>query len=201
MEIVNFVAWVAVIGGIAVFAIAVMVRAYSTTPSTARFLDPVPHRLTPPEPGASSSEASSEASSETYSGTYSGTYSEASAEASTEEASQEPSDNPSDDSSSTPPSEVPESPAIAEAAIAPFQKGISAFQAGQYRDAVEWFNQAIQSDATFAEAFHNRGLALANLQKDNEAVRSLVQASQAYAIRNRPDGIQTIKQHLQQLAA
>ena len=193
MEIVNFVAWVAVIGGIAVFAIAVMVRAYSTTPSTARFLDPVPHRLTPPEPGASSSEASSE--------TYSGTYSEASAEASTEEASQEPSDNPSDDSSSTPPSEVPESPAIAEAAIAPFQKGISAFQAGQYRDAVEWFNQAIQSDATFAEAFHNRGLALANLQKDNEAVRSLVQASQAYAIRNRPDGIQTIKQHLQQLAA
>jgi tetratricopeptide (TPR) repeat protein len=180
METINFVAWVVVIGGIAIFAIAVMVRAYGSNPSIARFPTPVPYATLLDTPSdASSSEPDSLAAS----------------------ATSEPENSESENSDLESSADQPVGVDITEAAIALFQSGVSAFQSGQYRDAVDWFNQAIQTDNTFAEAFHNRGLALANLKKDNEAVRSLVQASEAYALRDRPDGIQTVKQHLQQLAA
>lgn len=192
METVNFVAWVVVIGGIAVFAIAVMVRAYGASPSTARFSTPVPYPPSSDTPSAPSSDPDPAAPSAT---------------SDPEHPDPENSD-PKNSEVSNPESANSNDPAIVdpailvevtEAAIAPFQNGMSAFESGQYRDAVDWFNQAIQTDNTFAEAFHNRGLALANLKQDNEAVRSLVQASEAYAIRDCPDGIQTVKQHLQQL--
>lgn len=78
-----------------------------------------------------------------------------------------------------------------------FQQGIEAYQSGAYRRAVDHFSAAIQKDDTFAEAYHNRGLALANLRQDAEAVRNLMKAGDLYLEQGNQDAIVLLKQHLE----
>ena len=137
MERINFLAWLITIGGIALFAGIVMVRAYG------------PGRQAPPF---------------------------AAAIALVESERTEP----------------PE-------AIACFQSGYAAFQTQRYSQAVDAFTQALQQSPEFAEAFHNRGRALANLKQQPQAVRSLLQACDAYALNDNPDGLAQVKQDLGRL--
>ncbi len=81
-------------------------------------------------------------------------------------------------------------------AIACFQTGSTYFKSQNYGAAVEQFRQAVDHDPTFAEAYHNGGLALANLRKDNEAVRSLLKAGDLYAEANDPEAIARLKQQM-----
>jgi tetratricopeptide (TPR) repeat protein len=78
-----------------------------------------------------------------------------------------------------------------------FQQGIEAYQSGVYRRAVDHFSVVIQKDDTFAEAYHNRGLALANLRQDAEAVRNLMKAGDLYLEQGNQDAIVLLKQHLE----
>jgi len=80
-----------------------------------------------------------------------------------------------------------------------FQQGIDAYQSGKYRQAVEQFNQAIQLVSSLAEAYHNRGLAFANLRSDSDAVANLLKASELYQEQGKGDAIALIKQNLQAL--
>lgn len=80
-----------------------------------------------------------------------------------------------------------------------FQQGIDAYKSGNYRQAVDQFNQAIQLVSSLAEAYHNRGLAFANLRSDGDAVANLLKASELYQEQGKGDGIAIIKQNLQAL--
>ncbi|MGK7873033.1 MAG: tetratricopeptide repeat protein [Xenococcaceae cyanobacterium] len=82
-----------------------------------------------------------------------------------------------------------------------FQQGCDAYQAGNYRQAIDKFSQAIQLVSTFAEAYHNRGLAFANLRQDDDAVSNLVSAGEFYAQRGNQEGIAIVKQNLEALKA
>jgi Flp pilus assembly protein TadD len=74
---------------------------------------------------------------------------------------------------------------IAESeAFQPFQQGCIAFKAGKYQRAIDHFTQAIQLKPDFAEAYHDRGLAFANLRRDDDATINLVKASELYLERN-----------------
>lgn len=51
--------------------------------------------------------------------------------------------------------------------------GIIRFRQGEYRDAVNAFGQATDTDPEFTNAWFNKSLALVNLEKDTEALRAL----------------------------
>ncbi len=86
-------------------------------------------------------------------------------------------------------------------AIQPFQQGILAFKAGRYPNAIEHFTQAIQLTPNFAEAYHDRGLAYANLRRDDDATFNLVKASELYLERDDRDSLSIVKQNLEALKA
>ena len=93
---------------------------------------------------------------------------------------------------------LPATPAGNQASIY-FQQGIDAYNSGKYRRAIERFNQAIQEVSSFAEAYHNRGLAFANLRSDDEAVANLIKASELYHAQDQDETIFIIKQNLEDL--
>ncbi|CBN56173.1 MULTISPECIES: tetratricopeptide repeat protein [Kamptonema] len=80
-----------------------------------------------------------------------------------------------------------------------FQQGIDAYKLGNYRQAAEQFNQAIELVSTLAEAYHNRGLAFANLRSDDDAVTNLLKASELYQEQNQGEAIAIIKQNFEAL--
>lgn len=80
-----------------------------------------------------------------------------------------------------------------------FQQGIAAYQAGNYRKAKDKFSSAIQLISTLAEAYHNRGLAFANLRSDDEAVVNLIGASELYQQQGNKLGLDLLKQNLEAL--
>jgi tetratricopeptide (TPR) repeat protein len=80
-----------------------------------------------------------------------------------------------------------------------FQQGCAAYRNGQYRQAVTYFSQAIQLDNEFAEAYHNRGRATANLRRVTEAIPDLVKASDLYLQQGDTAQAEQIKQDLLQL--
>ena len=86
-------------------------------------------------------------------------------------------------------------------ASALFQQGYDAFQAGNYRQAVDKFSKTIQMVSTFAEAYHNRGLAFANLRQDDDSVLNLVKAGEFYLQQGNQEAIAIIKQNLEALKA
>jgi tetratricopeptide (TPR) repeat protein len=51
--------------------------------------------------------------------------------------------------------------------------GIILFRQGEYREAVNAFGQAADTDTEFTNALYNKSLALVNLGKDTEALRHL----------------------------
>ncbi|MBE9185660.1 hypothetical protein IQ270_13375 [Microcoleus sp. LEGE 07076] len=77
-----------------------------------------------------------------------------------------------------------------------FQQGIQAYQSGNFRQAKDKFTNALQQVSTLAEAYHNRGLVLANLRSDDEAVADLIRASELYQQQGNGSAIDTIKQNL-----
>ncbi|WP_449421025.1 tetratricopeptide repeat protein [Phormidium nigroviride] len=80
-----------------------------------------------------------------------------------------------------------------------FQQGIDAYKLGNYRQAAEQFNQAIELVSNLAEAYHNRGLAFANLRSDDDAVTNLLKASELYQEQNHGEAIALIKQNFEAL--
>jgi tetratricopeptide (TPR) repeat protein len=86
-------------------------------------------------------------------------------------------------------------------AASQFQQGVEAFQAGNYRQSVDCFTRVIQHLPDLAEAYHNRGLAIANLRQINEAVSNLVQAAELYLQQDQQAAAQQVKQNLELLKA
>ena len=86
-------------------------------------------------------------------------------------------------------------------ALQQFQQGIVAFREGRYPAAIEQFTQAIQLAPTFAEVYHDRGLAFANLRRDDDATFNLVKASELYLERGNRASVTIVKQNLEALKA
>ena len=84
-------------------------------------------------------------------------------------------------------------------AVEYFQQGFEAYRSGNYRQALDRFNRAIQLGSNFAEAYHNRGLIFANLRQDNEAAKNMVSASELYAQQGKQEAIAIVKQNLEKL--
>jgi len=58
-----------------------------------------------------------------------------------------------------------------------YKKGLHAYyREGNYPEAIRYFNQAIEIDSSLAVAWHDRGVALRELGKDNEALKSIDKA-------------------------
>jgi tetratricopeptide (TPR) repeat protein len=82
-----------------------------------------------------------------------------------------------------------------------FRRGIDCFRDQNYRDAYIDFTQALQAMPNLAEAYHNRGLAAANLRQDGEAARDLARAGELYLEQNNQAGFAAIKEHFEVLKA
>lgn len=95
----------------------------------------------------------------------------------------------------SPPADAPLPTLQSEAAEA-FQQGCAAYRANQYRRAVDGFTRALQLDPTFAEAYHNRGRAIANLRRVPDGVADLVKASELYLQQSNVSELAQLKQDL-----
>lgn len=89
--------------------------------------------------------------------------------------------------------------AISNAALADFTSAVSTFKATDYRGAIDQFTVVLDQEPNCAEAFHNLGLAYANIGDNDKALRSLLKASDAYDKQNTKSGLDRIKQDLQTL--
>lgn len=85
-----------------------------------------------------------------------------------------------------------------EAAI-DFQQGCEAFQVGNYQQAIKKFTEVIQNNSNIAQAYHNRGLAFANLRQDDESVANLLQAAELYLQEGNQTAIAIVKKNLELL--
>ncbi|WP_088892500.1 tetratricopeptide repeat protein [Leptolyngbya ohadii] len=90
-------------------------------------------------------------------------------------------------------------PTLNEEAALEFEKGCTAFQEKQYRQAIAHFQQALRLDPTFAEAFHNCGRATANLNQVTEAIGELLKASDRYLEQDNQTGLDRVRQDLETL--
>ncbi len=99
------------------------------------------------------------------------------------------------------PDTVIEQPSIplTRAALATFCGAVGTYKAGDYRGAIEQFTQVIDQTPSCAEAWHNVGLAYANVGDNNKAVRSLLKAGDAYDKQDTKSGIDRLKQDLKTL--
>ena len=82
-----------------------------------------------------------------------------------------------------------------------FQRGCKAFQAGQFRLAIDAFSQVLESDPACAEALHNRGRGQANLGDNNLSVRDLLAAGERYDQQGSKAGVDQIKGDMERIAA
>ncbi|MDY6937261.1 MAG: hypothetical protein SWY16_06300 [Cyanobacteriota bacterium] len=97
--------------------------------------------------------------------------------------------------------EATEDDRVDEAIAREFLAGTEAYEAKKYDRAVENFSTCIERSGQFAQAYHNRGLALANLCRDREAAANLVKAGECYAEGNNEGGVRQIRQNLETLQA
>jgi tetratricopeptide (TPR) repeat protein len=104
-----------------------------------------------------------------------------------------------DEPLSLPPA-LPDSDSGTEACVQ-FQEGYNAYKGGQYRQAIDYFTQAIHYESNLAQAYHNRGLAYANLRQDDDSVVNLLSASELYSQQDNKEALLLIKQHLQAIKA
>ena len=94
------------------------------------------------------------------------------------------------------PAALPDSQAGTEAAVQ-FQQGYNAFGQKNYRQAINHFIRAIQQVSTLAEAYHNCGLAYANLRQDDDSVVYLLTASELYGEQGKGEQLSLLKHHLE----
>lgn len=97
------------------------------------------------------------------------------------------------------PGNLPENllvPTLNLEAAAAFQQGCDSYRVGQYRRSVTQFSQAVQLDPELAEAYHNRGRAIANLRRITDAVAEFIKASDRYSQQDNRVGLAQIKQDL-----
>ena len=81
------------------------------------------------------------------------------------------------------------------------KQGCEAFLAGNYQQAINKFTETIQSNSNMAVAYHNRGLAFANLRQDDESVANLLQAAELYLQEGNQPAIAIVKKNLELLKA
>ncbi|NJM95964.1 MAG: hypothetical protein HC800_00985 [Phormidesmis sp. RL_2_1] len=90
---------------------------------------------------------------------------------------------------------------LAEPAMSAFVGAVGTYRAGDYRGAIEQLTPVVEQEPNCAEAWHNIGLAYANVGDNNKAVRSLLKASDAYDKQATKAGIDRIKKDLETLKA
>ena len=90
---------------------------------------------------------------------------------------------------------------LSHAGLETFVGAGGTYRAKDYRGAREQFTKVIEEEQGCAEAWHNVGLAYANVGDNNKAVRSLLKASDAYDKQGTKVGLDLIKQHLEKLKA
>lgn len=88
-----------------------------------------------------------------------------------------------------------------ELAAKAFAKGNQAFGAGRYRWAADQYAQALQAAPNWAEAYHHRALAVANLGQTGDAAQDLATAAHLYLDGDNLAGLELVRQQLQQLKA
>jgi hypothetical protein len=82
-----------------------------------------------------------------------------------------------------------------------FEAGCTAFAQGQYPAAIDQFIALMTAEPDCAEAFHNGGLAYANMGTDGLAVQALLKACDRYDRQGTKPGLDLVKQQLEQIAA
>ncbi len=86
-------------------------------------------------------------------------------------------------------------------ALTTYAGAVGTYKSGDYRGAIEQFTAVLAQEPKCAEAFHNLGLAYANIGDNDKALRSLLKAGDAYDQQETKDGIDRIKQELEVLKA
>ena len=81
-----------------------------------------------------------------------------------------------------------------------FRKGCRQFAQGRFLPAIRCFIQVVDMEPKCAEAFHNLGLAYANLGNDDYAVQALLKANEFYDQQDSGDGVVRILAQMEQLA-
>ncbi|WOD37482.1 hypothetical protein [Nodosilinea sp. E11] len=89
---------------------------------------------------------------------------------------------------------------LSDEARAQFESGCTAFAQGRYPAAIDQFTAVMTAEPTCAEAFHNGGLAYANMGTDGLAVQALLKASDLYDQQSTKPGLDLVKQQLEQIA-
>ncbi|WP_052050727.1 hypothetical protein [Leptolyngbya sp. KIOST-1] len=89
---------------------------------------------------------------------------------------------------------------IGDAARSQFESGCTDFAQGRYPAAIDQFTAVMVAEPDCAEAFHNSGLAYANLGTDGLAVQALLKASDLYDRQGTKAGLDRVKQQLEQIA-
>jgi hypothetical protein len=89
---------------------------------------------------------------------------------------------------------------ISDEARAQFEAGCTAFTQGRYPAAIDQFTAVMTAESTCAEAFHNGGLAYANMGTDGMAVQALLKACDLYDQQGTKAGLDLVKQQLEQIA-
>ncbi|MBE9159030.1 hypothetical protein IQ265_19635 [Nodosilinea sp. LEGE 06152] len=87
-----------------------------------------------------------------------------------------------------------------DAARTQFEAGCTAFAQGHYPAAIDQFRAVMVAEPDCAEAFHNAGLAYANMGTDGPAVQALLKASELYDQQGTKAGLDLVKQQLEQIA-
>ena len=90
---------------------------------------------------------------------------------------------------------------LSESTTEAFVGAVGTYKAGDYRKAIEQLTPVVEEVPNCAEAWHNIGLAYANVGDNNKAVRSLLKASEAYDKQATKSGIDRIKEDLKTLKA
>ncbi|MDJ0707574.1 MAG: hypothetical protein QNJ46_30225 [Leptolyngbyaceae cyanobacterium MO_188.B28] len=90
---------------------------------------------------------------------------------------------------------------LSSTAAEQFQQGCEAFQAGQYRRAINAFSQVLETAPACAEALHNRGRGQANLGDNNLSVRDLLAAGERYDKQGSKAGVDQVKGDMERIAA
>ena len=89
--------------------------------------------------------------------------------------------------------------AVSTEALNTFVGAVGTYKASDYRGAVDQFTEVLSKEPNCAEAFHNMGLASANIGDNDKALRSLLKAGDAYDKQGTKEGIEQIKRDLKTL--